>query len=92
VEVHIYIGFEALKVKCTQYGTCSQAAIKNARARFFFVFGRGRQLFLGGFEKNPGMGRNFAGGLPPPEFGIPISSWGVFNVLALNTLIRNMPN
>jgi hypothetical protein len=28
-----------LKVKCTQYGICSQAAFKNARA-IFFVFGR----------------------------------------------------
>jgi hypothetical protein len=41
---------------------------------FFFVLGRGGQLFSGGFEKNPGGGRNFAGGLPPPEYGIPISS------------------
>jgi hypothetical protein len=36
VEVHIYIGFEALKVKPTQYGICSQVAFKNARAMFFF--------------------------------------------------------
>jgi len=34
VEVHIYIGFETWKVKCTQYGICSQAAFKNARAMF----------------------------------------------------------
>ena len=29
------IGFETLKVKCTQYGSCSQAAFKNTRAMFF---------------------------------------------------------
>jgi hypothetical protein len=44
-EVHIYIGFETLKVKCTQYGICSQAAFKNARAMFFFLFlGRGAAI------------------------------------------------
>jgi hypothetical protein len=48
---------------------------------FFFVFGRGKKLFSDGFDKNPGGGKNFTGGLPPPESGIPISSWGVFNVL-----------
>jgi hypothetical protein len=32
MEVNIYIGFWTLKVKCTQYGICSQAAFKNARA------------------------------------------------------------
>ena len=36
MEVHIYIGFETLKVKCTQYGICSQVALNNARAMFFF--------------------------------------------------------
>jgi hypothetical protein len=35
VEVHIYIGFKTLKVKCTQYGICSPVAFKNARAMFF---------------------------------------------------------
>ena len=47
---HIYIGFETLKMKCTQYGICSQAAFKNARANFF-VFGRDGHRFSGGFEK-----------------------------------------
>ena len=28
VEVHTYIGFETLEVKCTQYGICSQVAFK----------------------------------------------------------------
>jgi hypothetical protein len=67
-------------VKCTQYGICSQAAFKNARAMFFFVFGRGGRLFSGGFEKIPGGGRTFVGGLPPPGYDIPKSSWGDFNV------------
>ena len=34
VEVHIYIRFRTLKVKCTQYGICRQAAFKNAKAIF----------------------------------------------------------
>ena len=38
--------------------------------------GRGGQLFSGGFEKIPGGGKNFAGGLPPPGSNIPISSGG----------------
>ena len=63
---HIYIGFETLKAKCTQYGTCSQAAFKNARAMFFFVFGWDGQLFSHGFEKIPSGGKNFAKGLPLP--------------------------
>jgi hypothetical protein len=67
---HIYIGFETLKVKCTQYGICSQAAFKNARANFFCV-GRDGHLFPGGFEKFPGGGRNFAAGLPPPGSDTP---------------------
>jgi hypothetical protein len=71
--VHIYIGFETLKVKCTQYGICSQATFKNARTMFFFVFGRGWQLFSGGSEKIPGGGKNLAGGLPPPGSNTPIS-------------------
>jgi hypothetical protein len=37
----MYIGFETLKVRCTQYGFCSQAAFKNARAMFFFLFSGG---------------------------------------------------
>ena len=73
--MHTYIGFETVNVKCTQYGICSQAAFKNARAMFFlFVFGRGGHMFSGGFEKIPGGGRNFAGGLPPPGSNNPESS------------------
>ena len=43
---HIYIGYATLKVKCTQYGICSQAAFKNARA-FFFCFRAGRASVFG---------------------------------------------
>ena len=44
--------------------------------QWFFCFQAGGQLFSGGFEKILGGGRNFAGGLPPPESGIPTISWG----------------
>jgi hypothetical protein len=37
-----------LKVKCTQYGICSQAAFKNARAMFFPKLGGvGNSLWSG---------------------------------------------
>ena len=45
------------------------------QSNVFFVFRQGMQLFSGGFEKIPDGGRNFAGGLPPPESGS-LSSWG----------------
>jgi hypothetical protein len=45
---HIYIGLETLKVKCTQYGICSQAAFKNTRAIFFFGFRAGLKKFRAG--------------------------------------------
>jgi hypothetical protein len=47
VEVNIQIGFWTLKVKCTQYGFCGQAAFKNARGFFFIEVERGRQQFSG---------------------------------------------
>jgi hypothetical protein len=76
---HMYIGYETLKVKCTQYGICSQAAFKNARANFF-VFGRGGHLFPGGFEKS-GRGQKFRGeGCPPPGSDTRIVHRGYFNV------------
>jgi hypothetical protein len=89
VEVHIYIGFETLKVKCTQYGICSQTTFKNARV-IFFVFGRGGQLFSGGFEKIPGGGKNFTEGLPPHGSDIPKSLWGDFNVLPVPPIFKNL--
>ena len=53
MEVNIYIGFWALKVMCTQYGICSQAAIKNARAIFFQSWA-GRAIVFGQVQKFPG--------------------------------------
>ena len=54
-EVHVYIEFETLKVKCTQYGICSQAAFKNARAMFFLKLGgTGCWIML---QKNPRRGQ-----------------------------------
>ena len=43
MEVTTYIGFGALKMKCTQYGLYGQAAFKNARAILFFETGRSGQ-------------------------------------------------
>jgi hypothetical protein len=67
--VHIYIEFETLKVKCTQYGICSQVAFKNARAMFFSKLGGAGSNFRADSKK-------IAGGLPPPRSDIPRSSWG----------------
>jgi hypothetical protein len=72
VEVHIYIGFHALKVKCTQYGNCSQAAFKNTRA-IFFSNGRGGQQFLVGLKI-------FPGGCPHPDLTPSIVRRGGLNV------------
>jgi hypothetical protein len=44
--------------------------------QWFFVFEQGGQLFSGGFEKIPGVGRTFTGGLPLPGSDIPRSLWG----------------
>jgi len=57
-EVYIYIGFETLKVKCAQYGICSQTAFKNARAMFFFY-------------KLGGIGNNFRSGSKISREGYP---------------------
>jgi hypothetical protein len=52
-----------LKVKCTQYGICSQVAFKNARA-IFFSGGTGI-CFRAGLKKSE-RGQKFRGeGLPP---------------------------
>ena len=65
--VHIY-WILTFNVNCTQYGICSQAASKNARARFFFTVG--------------GAGNNFWSGskqireVPPHEYDTPESLCG----------------
>jgi hypothetical protein len=50
---HIYIGFETLKVKCTQFVVKRPSRIQEQR---FICFRRGGQLFSGGFEKIMGGG------------------------------------
>ena len=57
----INIGFETLKMKCTQYGICEQVAFKNAST---LVFSKS-----GGRRKN-------VGGCPLTEYSPPKSSWG----------------
>ena len=47
MEIHIYIGFWTLEMKCTQYGICGEVAFKNARAMVFLEVGRGEQKFSG---------------------------------------------
>ena len=63
LEVHIYIGLQTLKVKCTQYGICSQAAFKNVRAMFFLKLGRSGNNFQSG--------QNFHGKVAPPGLDTP---------------------
>jgi hypothetical protein len=70
MEVHIHIRFETLKMKYTQYGICSQAAFKNARAMFFPFPGGAGSCFRAGL-KNSRAGQNFTGGLPLPGSDIP---------------------
>jgi hypothetical protein len=53
---------------------------------YFHKYSYNGQLFLRGFEKFPGGGKIFAGGLPPPGSDIPESSWGDFNVPCLLVL------
>ena len=56
---HIYWILD-LEVKCTQYGICSQAAFKNARAIFFFQVGWGMHHVSVGYK-------NFSKGLSNPD-------------------------
>ena len=66
MEVHIYIGFETLKVKCTRYGICSQTAFKNARAMFFSKLGRAGSCFRSGSKKSRAGTKNLREGCPRP--------------------------
>ena len=65
-----------LKVKCTQYGICNQAAFKNSKAMFFSKLG--------------GAGNNFRSaskislkGVPNPNLTPPKVCEEMFNVCAL---------
>jgi hypothetical protein len=40
-----------LKVKCTQYGSCNQAAVKNAKTMFFSKFDKTSSNFRSGSKK-----------------------------------------
>src|ERR1700737_2020045 len=51
MKVNIYIGFETLKMKCTQYGICGQVAFKNATTIVFSKSGR-RAAVFGRVQKN----------------------------------------
>ena len=62
--MHIYIGFETLKVKCTQYGICSQTAFKNARAMFFLKLGGAGRCFRSGLKKSQAGAKNLREGCP----------------------------
>src|SRR5450631_3000617 len=46
MEVNIYIGFETLRMKCTQYGICGQVAFNNASTIVFSKSG-GRAIVFG---------------------------------------------
>ena len=62
---HIY-WILALKVKCTQYGICSQATLKNARAMFFLMLGKAGNNFKSV--------QKILGRAAPPRFDTPQSS------------------
>jgi hypothetical protein len=79
--VHIYIGFETLKVKCTQYGICSQAAFKNARAMFFLLSGGAGSYFQAGLKKIQAGAEISREGCPRPNLESLLVRGGVFNVL-----------
>jgi hypothetical protein len=70
--VHIYIGFETLKVKCTQYGIRSQAAFKNARAMFFSFSGGAGSCFRVGLKKSRAGAEISREGGPRPDLTPPI--------------------
>ena len=48
--IYVYIGFQTLKMKCAQYGICSQAPSKNARAICFSKLGGAGNNFRSGLE------------------------------------------
>jgi hypothetical protein len=84
--VHIYIGFETLKVKCTQYEICSQAAFKNPRAMFFSFSGGAGNYFRAGFKKSQA-GTEISWEAALPGSDIPKSSCLDFSVLLCICLV-----
>jgi hypothetical protein len=67
--VHIYIGFETLKVKCTQYEICSQAAFKNATTIFIFILfsGGAGSCFRAGLKNSRAGAKFLREGCPRPD-------------------------
>jgi len=78
--VHIYIGFETLKVKCTQYGICSQAAFTNARAMFFSKLGGAGNSLWSGSKKSRVGAKISREGCPRPDLTLLIVRRGGLNV------------
>jgi hypothetical protein len=68
---HIY-WIRDLEGECIQYGICSQAAFKNARAMFFLKLGRGGQQFSIGFQKCRAGAKDLRKGCPRPDLTPPI--------------------
>jgi hypothetical protein len=82
--MHIYIGFETLKVKCTQYGICSQATFKIARAMFFPFSGGEGSYFWAGLKKIRVGAEISQEGCPRPNMESLLVRGGVFNILQWN--------
>ena len=79
--MHIYIGFEILKVKCTQYGIWSQAAFKNARAMFLSKLGGAGSNFWADSKKKSRRGQNVCGRAAPRPDLTPLEvRGGDFNI------------
>ena len=74
------MGFETLKVKCTQYGICSQAAFKNARAMLFLKLGGTDSTFRSGSKKSRAGAKISREGCPRPDLTPPIVHGGGLNV------------
>jgi hypothetical protein len=82
IEGALYIGFQTLKVKCTQYGICSQAAFKNVMTMFFSKLGGTCNNFRSGSNiLNSTLRDCFNPDLAPPE-----SSGGVCLTSTMNYL------
>ena len=80
-EMHIYIGFWTLKVKCTRYAR----DLQECKDIVFLKVGQDGQQFSIGFKKFS----TFFKGLAVAPIYIPLKShWGRFNVLPFN-LARN---
>ena len=70
------MGFETLKVKYTEYGICSQAAFKNARAMFFLKLGGTDNTFWSGSKKSWAGAKISREGCPHPDLTPPIVHGG----------------